>query len=223
MAIDCARTALRLGAAKVEMACLESREKMPADAVEIQEAEEEGIRIYNDRSFRRILEKGGHVAGVEAVNVTFMEFDSEGRLKLETEEGSEHLLSCEVVIFAIGQRAGLAFIPESAGVGITRGSTISINPNTFAATRHGVFAAGDATTGTGYVVEAIAAGHKAAASMHRYLRGEEMEPAVQPEVPVVKMTDGEIEEKMTRGEIRVSPRVARHHPRSSSGPLRSRK
>ena len=211
VAMDCARTALRLGAAKVEMACLESREKMPADAVEIEEAEEEGIRIYNDRSFRRILEKDGHVAGVEAVNVTFMEFDSEGRLNLKTEEGSEHLFPCEVVIFAIGQRAGLAFIPESAGVGITRASTISVNPNTFAATRPGVFAAGDATTGTGYVVEAIAAGHKAAASMHRYLRGEEMEPAVQPELPVVKMTDDEIEEKLTRGEIRVSPRVAMKH------------
>ena len=212
VAMDCARTALRLGAAKVEMACLESREKMPADAVEIKEAEEEGIRIYNSRSFRRILEKDGHVAGVEAVNVTFMEFDSEGRLNLQTEEGSEHLLPCEVVIFAIGQRAGLAFIPESAGVGITRASTIAVNPNTFAATRPGVFAAGDATTGTGYVVEAVAAGHKAAASMNRYLRGEEMEPAVQPELPVVKMTDDEIEEKLTRGEIRVSPRVAMKHP-----------
>jgi heterodisulfide reductase subunit A-like polyferredoxin len=211
VAMDCARTALRLGAAKVEMACLESREKMPADAVEIQEAEEEGIRIYNDRSFRRVLEKDGHVAGLEAVNVTFMEFDSEGRLNLKTEEGSEHLLPCEVVIFAIGQRAGLAFIPESAGVGITRASTISINPNTFAATRPGVFAAGDATTGTGYVVEAVASGHKVAASMHRYLRGEEMEPAVKPELPVVKMTEGEIEEKLERGEVRVAPRVPMKH------------
>ncbi len=211
VAMDCARTALRLGAAKVEMACLESREKMPADALEIEEAEEEGIRIYNSRSFRRILEKDGHVAGVEAVNVTFMEFDSEGRLNLKTEEGSEHLFPCEVVIFAIGQRAGLAFIPESAGVGITRASTISINPNTFAATRPGVFAAGDATTGTGYVVEAIAAGHKAAVSMHRYLRGEEVEPAARPELPVVKMTDGEIEEKLARGEIRVAPRVSMKH------------
>ena len=215
VAIDCARTALRLGAAKVEMACLESREKMPADPGEIKEAEEEGIRIYNSRSFRRILEKDGHVAGVEALNVTFLEFDSEGRLNLQTEEGSEHLLPCEVVIFAIGQRAGLAFIPESAGVGITRASTIAVNPNTFAATRPGVFAAGDATTGTGYVVEAIAAGHKAAASMNRYLRGEEMDPAVQPGLPVVKMTEGEIEEKLSRGEIRVSPRIAVRNPPAS--------
>ncbi|NWF54918.1 MAG: FAD-dependent oxidoreductase [Syntrophaceae bacterium] len=207
VAMDCARTALRLGAAKVEMACLESREKMPASREEVHEAEEEGIVIHTDRSFKRILDKDGHVAGVEAVKVTFMEFDREGRLNLQTEEGSEHILPCEVVIFAIGQRAGLAFIPESAGVGVTRMSTIAVNPNTYAATRPGVFAAGDATTGTAYVIEAVAAGHKAASSMHRYLRGEEMEPAPPPELPVVKMTKEEVGERMAKGEVKITPRV----------------
>jgi heterodisulfide reductase subunit A-like polyferredoxin len=207
VAMDCARTALRLGAAKVEMACLESREKMPASIEEIHEAEEEGITVYPSRSFKRILDKDGHVAGVEAVKVTFMEFDSEGRLNLQTEEGSEHVLPCEVVIFAIGQRAGLAFIPDSAGVGVTRMSTIAVNPNTYAATRPGVFAAGDATTGTAYVIEAVAAGHKAAASIHRYLRGEEMEPAPKPELPVVKMAKEEVQERVTKGEVKVTPRV----------------
>ena len=207
VAMDCARTALRLGAAKVEMACLESREKMPASIEEIHEGEEEGITVYPSRSFKRILDKDGHVAGVEAVKVTFMEFDGEGRLNLQTEEGSEHILPCEVVIFAIGQRAGLAFIPESAGVGVTRMSTIAVNPNTYAATRPGVFAAGDATTGTAYVIEAVAAGHKAAASMHRYLRGEEMEPAPRPELPVVKMVKEEVQERVAKGEVNVTPRV----------------
>ncbi|MDH4266028.1 MAG: FAD-dependent oxidoreductase, partial [Deltaproteobacteria bacterium] len=207
VAMDCARTAVRLGAAKVEMACLESREKIPAHPDEVREAEEEGITIYDSRSFKRILDKDGHVAGVEAVNVTFMEFDSEGRLTLETQEGSEHILPCEVVIFAIGQRAGLAFIPESAGVGITRQSTIAVNPNTLAATRPGIFAAGDATTGTAYVIEAVASGHKVAASIHRYLRGEELEPPLAPELPVVKMTKEEGQEKVAAGEIRVAPRV----------------
>ncbi len=207
VAMDCARTAVRLGAAKVEMACLESREKIPAHPDEVREAEEEGITIYDSRSFKRILDKDGHVAGVEAVNVTFMEFDSEGRLHLETEEKSEHVLRGEVVIFAIGQRAGLAFIPESTGVGITRQSTIAVNPNTFAATRPGVFAAGDATTGTAFVVEAVDTGHKAAASIHRYLRGEELEPHPAPELPVVKMNKEEVEEKVAAGEIQVTPRV----------------
>ena len=207
VAADCARTAVRLGAAKVDMACLESREKMPAHPDEVKEAEEEGITIYNSRSFKRVLDQDGHVAGVEAVKVTFMEFDPEGRLKLETEEGSEHVLPCEVMIFAIGQRAGLAFIPESAGVGITRMSTIAVNPNTFAATRPGVFAAGDVTTGTAFVVEAVASGHKSAASIHRYLRGEELEPAPQPELPVVKLTKEELQERVASGDVRVAPRL----------------
>jgi heterodisulfide reductase subunit A-like polyferredoxin len=207
VAADCARTAVRLGAAKVDMACLESREKMPAHPDEVKEAEEEGITLYNSRSFKRVLDQDGHVAGVEAVKVTFMEFDPEGRLKLETEEGSEHVLPCEVMIFAIGQRAGLAFIPESAGVGITRMSTIAVNPNTFAATRPGVFAAGDVTTGTAFVVEAVASGHKSAASIHRYLRGEELEPAPQPELPVVKLTKEELQERVASGDVRVATRL----------------
>jgi heterodisulfide reductase subunit A-like polyferredoxin len=207
VAMDCARTALRLGASRVDMACLESREKMPSNLEEIEEAEEEGITIYNSRSFKRILDKNGHVAGVEALQVSFMEFDSEGRLNLKTVEGSEHLLPCEVVIFAIGQQAGLGFIPESAGVGVTRRSTISVNPNTFGATRPGVFAAGDAVTGTAFVVEAVASGHKSAASIHRYLRGEELEIQPPPELPVVKMTREEIQERVASGEVRVTPRV----------------
>ena len=142
--MDCARTALRVGAKKVDVACLESRETMPSHKDEIAEAEDEGITIYPSRSFNRVLNSDGRVSGVEAVNVSFMRFESDGMLTLETTPNSEHILQCDTVIFAIGQRAGLAFIPEDAGVGITRQRTIAVNPNTFATSRAGVFAAGDA-------------------------------------------------------------------------------
>ncbi|HEY4691528.1 MAG TPA: FAD-dependent oxidoreductase [Anaerolineae bacterium] len=207
VAIDCARTAVRLGAASVAMACLESREKMPAHPWEIEEAEAEGVSIYPARSFKRILDESGHVTGVECVNVTFMEFDAEGKLMLETEPGSEHVIPCDMLIFSIGQRAGLAFIPDDAGVGITRQQTIAINPNTFAATRPGVFAAGDATTGTAFVIEAVAAGHKVAATIHRYLSGKPLEPKFAPDLPVVKMTRPEVEGRLQRGEVHTIPRV----------------
>ncbi len=207
VAIDCARTAVRLGAASVAMACLESREKMPAHVWEIEEAEAEGVTMYPARSFKQILSDEERVTGVECVNVTFMEFDSEGKLALETAPGSEHILPCDTVIFSIGQRAGLAFIPDDAGVGVTRQATIAINPNTFAATRPGVFAAGDATTGTAFVIEAVASGHKVAATIHRYLSGEPLEPKFAPDLPVVKMTRPEVEQKLVRNEIRVTPRV----------------
>ncbi len=208
VAVDVARTAVRLGASQVHMACLESRETMPAHDWEIAACEEEGIQLHPSRSFKRIVENGnGHVGGLECVNVSFMEFTADGRLNLETESGSEHIIPCDIVVFSIGQRAGLGFIPDSAGVGVTRQQTIAVNPNTFAASRAGVFAAGDATTGTAFVIEAVASGHRAAESIHRYLRGEELEPELKPELPVVELTRGEIQERIDRGEVHVKQRV----------------
>ena len=209
VAVDVARTAVRLGAAEVHMACLESRETMPSHSWEIEAAESEGVQMHPSRSFKRIISDGnGRVGGLECLDVTFMEFDETGRLMLETEPGSEHVIPCDIVVFSIGQRAGLAFIPESTGVGVTRQQTIAVNPNTMAATRPGVFAAGDATTGTAFVIEAVASGHQAAESIHRYLRGEELEPELKPELPVVDLSQVEIQERVERGEVKVTPRVA---------------
>ncbi len=104
VAIDVARTAVRLGAAEVHMACLEDRARMPAHAWEVEAAEAEGIRLHAARTFKRILSDGnGRVAALECLNVTSMSFDEEGRLSLETEPGSEHRFPCDIVIFSIGQ------------------------------------------------------------------------------------------------------------------------
>ena len=207
VAIDCARTAVRLGARSVALSCLESRAQMPAHPSEIEEAEAEGVQLYPARSFRRIRDEGGHVSGVECVDVRSMEFDADGQLKLETEPDTEHVIACDAVIFSIGQRVGLAFIPDDAGVGITRQQTIAVNPNTFAATRPGVFAAGDATTGTAFVIEAVAAGHKVSATIHRYLAGQPLELRFAPDLPVVKMAAADVQTRVHGGEIRLAPRV----------------
>ena len=209
VAIDVARTAVRLGAAKVKMACLESREKMPAHPWEIHEAEEEGIEMFPARSFLKILDDGkGHVAGIQCVNINFKGFDSEGRPDIETYEGSEHVLSCDTLIFSIGQAAGLAFLPPDTGVGTTRRGTVAVNPNTHAATRPGVFAAGDAATGTAFVIDSVAAGHRAADSIHLFLQGEPLErPPRALELPIVKLTHSEIDARLAKGEIKVAPRV----------------
>ena len=207
VAMDCARTALRLGAKKVDMAFLESRETMPAHEHEIAEAEEEGITFYPSRSFTRVFSENGWISGLEAVHVSFMRFETDGSLTLETVPNSEHTLDCDMIIFAIGQRAGLAFIPEDGGVGITRQRTIAVNPNTFATSRPGVFAAGDATTGTAFVIDAVAAGHKSAENIYKYLRGENLELRSHADLPVVKMNPTEVAEKIRGGEIEVRPRV----------------
>ena len=207
VAIDCARTAVRLGAASVAMACLETRETMPAHAWEIEEAEEEGVRLYPARSFTRIRDEAGQVTGVECVDVVSMAFDAGGGLQLETEPGSEHILECDTVIFSIGQRAGLAFIPDEAGVGVTPQRTVAIDPDTFAASRAGVFAAGDAATGTSFVIEAVAAGHKVSGTIHQYLSGLPLQPRFAPDLPVVKMSAEQVDARVERGEISPTPRV----------------
>ena len=107
----------------------------------------------------------------------------------------------------MGQRAGLAFIPDDAGVGLTTKKTIAINPNTYAATRPGVFAAGDSVSGTAFVIEAVDSGHRAAKSILRYLQQEHLEPPPAPELPVVQLTRQEIDQRIARGEIKHQGRV----------------
>ncbi len=207
VAIDCARTAVRMGC-EVHLTCLESREQMPAHAWEVEAAEAEGVILHPGRAFERILDDGqGRAGGVECTRVSSFSFDERGRLLVEKVADSNHILDCDTVIFSVGQRAGLAFIPDDANVGMTERQTIAINPNTLATSRPGVFAAGDCISGTAFVIEAVDRGHTAAQSIIRYLQGEALEPLAKPELPVVRLSQGEIAERMARGEIHPRPRV----------------
>ena len=207
VAIDCARSAVRLGC-HVEMACLESRVEMPSHEWEINDTLAEGIAIHNSRTFEQILsDENGRVKGVECSLVESFHFDEGGRLQLDKVPDSRHVIPCDTVIFSVGQRAGLAFIPDDAGVGITNQQTIAINPNTLAATRPGVFAAGDSVSGTAFVIEAVDSGHKAAESIIRYLQEEPMEPPPRPDLPVVKFSRHEIDQAIIEGEIIPHPRI----------------
>ncbi|MFL7870160.1 MAG: FAD-dependent oxidoreductase [Anaerolineales bacterium] len=207
VAIDCARSAVRLGK-EVHLACLESREEMPAHSWEVDAAEQEGVHLHPSRSFEQVLgDRNGRARAVECMRVESFHFDDDGRLTVNKDLKSSHLLECDTVIFSVGQRAGLAFIPDDAGVGLTDKRTIAINPNTFATSRPGVFAAGDSVSGTSFVIEAVANGHKAAESIIRYLQGKPLEPSPTPELPVVKLTQREIEQKFENREIYKQPRI----------------
>lgn len=207
VAIDCARTAIRLGA-EVHMACLEPRDALPCHDKEAEAAEEEGVVIHADRTFVRVVDDGnGNVAGVECLKVESFSFDHEGRLSVETVPGSEHIIEADTIIFSVGQRAGLSFIPDDAGVGLTDQGTIAINPNTMAATRPGVFAAGDSVSGTAFVIDAVASGHKAAESVRKYLLGESLEPTPEPGLPVVTYSKADLQSKIDSGEIVPTPRI----------------
>ncbi len=207
VAVDCARTAVRLGK-EVHLACLENREEMPAHAWEVNAAEEEGVHLHPSRSFEQIFgDPNGRVRGVECMLVDSFSFNETGRLVVEKVPDSKHLIDCDTVIFSVGQRAGLAFIPADAGVGITNRQTIAINPNTLAATREGVFAAGDSVSGTAFVIEAVDSGHTAARSIIRYLKGKHLEPPRKPKLPVVQLSKQDIKSRIQQGLITPRPRI----------------
>jgi len=212
VAIDCARSALRLesehGQREVHLACLEGPEQMPAHPREVTAAQEEGVLLHQGRTFERIMQdKQGRVSGVECQRAASFSFDERGHLHVEKIPGSNHIIPCDTVIFSVGQRAGLAFIPDDANVGLTETQTIAINPNTLATSRQGVFAAGDCISGTAFVIEAVARGHTASRSISRYLHGEPLEPPPEPELPVVNFTQGEIDNRIEQGEVTPQGRV----------------
>jgi NADPH-dependent glutamate synthase beta subunit-like oxidoreductase/uncharacterized ferredoxin-like protein len=170
VAIDCARIARRLGAAEVCIACLESRKDMPATRMGVEQAEQEGIVIYPLRTFTKILEQAGHVTGVECLKLRSMRFDEEGELHIDAVEGSEHILGGDTVIFALGQKPDIDLLSGLSGIDITKRGTIAVDPETMETGHPGVFAGGDAVT-AGHIIDAIAAGRKAASWIDQYLGG----------------------------------------------------
>ncbi|HUT18930.1 MAG TPA: FAD-dependent oxidoreductase, partial [Anaerolineae bacterium] len=207
VAVDAARIAVRLGAQRVRMVCLESREQMPCHEWEIAECEREGIEILPARTTLAVVGQDGHVAGLRCEQIVFRGF-IDGRPDFDVIPGTERELPADTVVFAIGQAVGLALIPPDKEIGVTGRRTVDADLRTMATGRPGVFAAGDAVTGTGFVIEAVAAGHLAAKSIHRYLRGEEdLAGPPKPELPVVELTEDEIAERRARGEIKGTGRV----------------
>ena len=199
-AIDAARVALRNGAKEVHILYRREQRDMPAIAEEIEAAEEEGIHIHCLTAPVKVLGKGGKVEGVECIRMELKEFDKSGRKTPSQINGSEYTMNVNTIIKATGQRPDTSFL-KGDGIGTTKGGTIVADPRTLATGRKGVFAGGDALTGAATVIEAIAAGQRAASSIKRYLQGKELSPLVERngyepiEVPYVMPTEGELKEK----------------------------
>ena len=167
VAFDCARTARRLGAEEIHLACLEARKKMTADEEEIEQAQEEGIRIHPAHTFEAILGPD-RVSGVRFCNVKSFTFDENRRAVIEKEENSEHVIEADTVIFAVGQRTQIS--PE-AGLELGRGNSIAVQPGSLRTSVPGIYACGDAVYGTRTVIQAVAAGRDAASEIDKALGG----------------------------------------------------
>jgi len=209
VAVDVARTTMRLGAVSVTMAVRGSGGRMPASDHEIAAAKDEGIEMHVGLNFLRIADDGhGNVSALEVEDVERFETNDEGRRVAIIKENSEHTFPAEVIIFSIGQKAGLAFIPNDAGVDLTASREIEVvSHTTYATARAGVFAAGDAVTGTAFVIDAVASGHKCAAAVERYLRGEEIDVEEPRDQRIANIPRAELDDRLSSGEIKLSPRV----------------
>jgi formate dehydrogenase (NADP+) beta subunit len=183
VAIDCARVARRLGAEKAHLVCLEGEADMPASGDEIEQGREEGIVIHPSRAITRILDDNGKIIGAEFLDVASFGFDEDKTLHVEVIENSHHVLTADTVIFAIGQEPE---IPEGFGLSTTAGHLMEIDSYTLATSRDGVFATGDAVSGTMSLIQAIASGRKSAIAVDQFLGGagnieETLAPASEPE------------------------------------------
>jgi NADPH-dependent glutamate synthase beta subunit-like oxidoreductase len=166
VALDCARSAIRLGADTVEIYYRRSKDEMPAIAEEVEEAAREGVGLHLLVSPLKMIGTGGRVAGIELVRMKLGEPDGTGRPKPIPVEGSQFEVRVDTVISAIGQRVDLRLLKK---FDTNKDGTLRVDPETGATRMEGVFAGGDAVTGPGWAVDAIAAGKKGAKSIDQYL------------------------------------------------------
>lgn len=169
VAIDVARSALRAGASKVKLVCLESFEEMPAFPWEIQEAEEEGIELNCSWGPKCIKAKEGSSCALETVAVTSV-FDEKGFFNPTFCEEKLSVIEGDIIIIAIGQTTDLSFLANH-DIKLVQKGKIIIDPISMATPEAGIFACGEVVTGPGMAVEAMASGRQAALSIHHYLQG----------------------------------------------------
>lgn len=165
VAYDCARTAIRKGAKEVHIACLENQQQMTSSPDEIEEGAQEGVILHAAHSFLRITGED-KVTGVELKKVKRFYFDENHKAVLDLEEGSEHVIEVDNVIFAVGQKPSGT---DKMNLDLTHGPYIAAN--NAHTSMEGVFASGDVVTGTRSVIQAIVGGREAAEQMDIYLGG----------------------------------------------------
>ena len=170
VAMDSARTSLRLGAEKVYIVYRRSRAQMPARLEELENAEEEGIEFHLLTNPIRILgDENGWVKGLECLQMELGEPDASGRRRPVPVQGSEFVLDVDMVVMAIGQGPNPVLV-RSAGLEANEHGNIVADEETGQTSIPEVFAGGDIVTGAATVIAAMGAGKRSAAAIDRFLR-----------------------------------------------------
>jgi len=191
VAVDVALTAFRCGAKEVTMACLECREEMPANPWEVKEAIEEGVKIMPSWGPKRILRDNGKVSEIELIRCTSV-FDNQGNFCPSFATITETVQSDQIIL-AIGQATDLSFIGEDNPLKIANG-LIVVDSETLETGISGVFAGGDVAKAPGSIIDAVAAGRRAASSIDKFLGGNGMIDETLIQRPDSQSYDGKREE-----------------------------
>lgn len=170
VAIDVARVAARLGADEVTMVCIEGADEMPASEEEVAEASAEGIQIEHGWGPQSIqLDASGRVSSITLRKCTRV-FDETGAFDPCYDENETRTISCEHVIMAIGQAIDWGELLRGSKVELDQGGRAMADAFTYQTAEPDVFVGGDVFTGPSFVIDAIAAGHEAAVSLHRFVQ-----------------------------------------------------
>lgn len=170
VAMDAARTAMRLGAERVRIVYRRSRDEMPARAAEIHHAEEEGIEFHLLTAPTRFLgDEHGRLVGMECIRMELGEPDESGRRRPVPVEGSKFEMDCDLAVIAVGAGANPILTRATEGLALNKWGYIIADPETGKTTKKGVWAGGDIVTGQATVILAMGAGRKASDSIHKYL------------------------------------------------------
>ncbi|MEJ2639783.1 MAG: NADPH-dependent glutamate synthase [Desulfosarcinaceae bacterium] len=170
VAMDSARTAMRLGADRVRIVYRRSREEMPARAAEIHHAEEEGIEFHLLTAPTQYLgDEKGRLTGMTCQQMELGEPDDSGRRRPVVIEGSEFDLQCDLAIVAVGSGANPLLTADTPEIRLNKWGYIDADPEDGKTSMRGVWAGGDIVTGAATVILAMGAGRQAADSMHKFL------------------------------------------------------
>jgi NADPH-dependent glutamate synthase beta subunit-like oxidoreductase len=169
VAVDVAITTLRLGAEQVTMACLESREEMPAIQREVEQGVKEGVKLMPSWGPFRILKTNGKISGMELVRCTSV-FNTEGNFSPTFDTNIKVAVEVDQIVLAIGQKTALSFLDPKCSLKVER-DLIAVDQQTQKTNIPGVFAGGDLTSGPASVIKAVTAGRRAAEAIDLYLKG----------------------------------------------------
>ncbi|MDF1593132.1 MAG: FAD-dependent oxidoreductase [Desulfobacterales bacterium] len=193
VAVDCARTALRLDAEEVNLIYRRSKNEMPARVEEVKAAEEEGAILSYLSLPVQVHGENAKITGLECLRNKLSEPDATGRRRPVPIDGTEHFIPADIIISALGQRVDRTSLESVKALELSREDLIRVNPATMETSIPGVFAGGDAVTGPATVIEAVASGKKAAQSIHHYLQGLPYSdidplPVRRKKIPVISMS-----------------------------------